>query len=138
MEWKTGRRSPCYEQGTFGNRFPKQFGKEFPMNFPKENETAAQLIAQYGPKRTGPYVKLRPHAELIGELRANGASYDTIVAILRERHGIEISDTTVRQFCRNALKEPSPKRRGRRPVQPVPASPPLKIISSRPASKPML
>ena len=46
------------------------------MNFPKPTETAAQLIAQYGPKRTGPYVKLRPHAELIRELRRNRASYD--------------------------------------------------------------
>lgn len=108
------------------------------MNIPKQNETVEQLIAQYGPKRTGPYVKLRPHTELIGELRNNGASYDTIVAILRERHGVEISDTTVRQFCRNVLKEPSPKRRGRRPVQSAPALPPLKIISPRPASKPTL
>jgi len=108
------------------------------MNFPKQNETAAQLIAQYGPKRTGPYVKLRPHAELIGELRENGASYDTIVAILRERHGVEISDTTVRQFCRKMLKEPPPKRRSRRPAQSAPAAMPLKILSTRPAPQPKL
>ena len=100
------------------------------MNFPKPTETAAQLIAQYGPKRTGPYVKLRPHADFIRELRRNRASYDTIVAILRERHGIEISDTTVRQFCRDVLKEPPPKRRGRRTTHPP--------ISPRPAPKPQL
>src|SRR5437660_5961634 len=103
------------------------------MNFPKPTETAAQLIAQYGPKRTGPYVKLRPHADFIRELRRYRASYDTIVAILRERHGIEISDTTVRQFCRDVLKEPPPKRRGRRP-----ASPSTTTISPRPAPKPQL
>ena len=103
------------------------------MNFPKPNETAAQLIARYGPKRTGPYVKLRPHAEFVRELRRNHASYDTIVAILRERHGIEISDTTVRQFCRDVLKEPPPKRRGRRPGPAAPLT-----ISPRPASQPQL
>jgi len=103
------------------------------MNFPKPDQTAAQVIAQYGPKRTGPYVKLRPHAELIRELRLNHASYDTIVAILRERHGIDISDTTVRQFCRDVLKESPPKRRGRRP-----APPSAPAISPRPAPKPQL
>src|SRR2546430_1499357 len=102
------------------------------MNFPKPTETAVQLIAQYGPKRTGPYVKLRPHADFIRELRRNRASYDTIVAILRERHGIDISDTTVRQFCRDVLKEPPPKRRGRR------LAPPGPTISPRPAPKPQL
>ncbi len=107
------------------------------MNFPKPAATAAQLIAQYGPKRTGPYVKLRPHAEFIAELRSNQASYDTIVAILREREGIEISDTTVRHFCREVLREPPPKRRGRRLAQsaPAPTGPP---ISPQPASKPRL
>ena len=103
------------------------------MNFPKPTETAAQLIAQYGPKRTGPYVKLRPHAEFVRELRRNRASYDTIVAILRERHGIDISDTTVRQFCRDVLKEPPSKRRGRRTTHPVPQT-----ISPRPVPKPQL
>src|SRR5207253_8261216 len=100
------------------NPFTKMITKKFPMNIPKPTETAAQPIAQYGPKRTGPYVKLRPHAEFVRELRRNRASYDTIVAILRERHGIDISDTTVRQFCRDVLKEPPPKRRGRRPASP--------------------
>ncbi|MGD0615804.1 MAG: hypothetical protein ABSA69_10235 [Verrucomicrobiota bacterium] len=102
------------------------------MTFPNQTETAADLIARYGPKRSGGYVTLRPHAELIGELRRNNASYDTIVAILRERHGIEISDTTVRTFCRNVLREPSPKRRGRRPAQPAPAAT-VQPFSPRPA-----
>jgi hypothetical protein len=107
------------------------------MNLPKPDATAAQLIAQYGPQRTGPYVKLRPHAELIAELRSNQASYDTIVAILHEREGIEVSNTTVRHFCREVLREPPPKRRGRRSAQsaPAPAAPP---ISPRPAPKPKL
>ena len=103
------------------------------MNFPKPDQTAAQVIAQYGPKRTGPYVKLRPQADFIRELRRNRASYDTIVAILRERHGIEISDTTVRQFCRDVLKEPPSKRRGRRTTHPAPPT-----LSPRPAPKPQL
>ena len=108
------------------------------MNFPKPDQTAAQLIAQYGPKRTGPYVKLRPHADFIRELRRNRASYDTIVAILRERYGIEISDTTVRQFCRDVLKEPPSKRRGRRAAPPAPSAPAPPTISPRPAPKPQL
>jgi len=107
------------------------------MHFAKQNETAAQLIARYGPKRTGPYVKLRPHGELIQELRLNRASYDTIVAILRERHGVEISDTTVRHFCREVLKEPPPKRLGRRPVQSATVANAPQIISPRPPSKPV-
>ena len=106
------------------------------MHFAKQNETAAQLIARYGPKRTGPYVKLRPHGELIQELRLNRASHDTIVAILRERHGVEISDTTVRHFCREVLKEPPPKRRGRKPAHIAPAATTPLMISPRSAAKP--
>jgi len=106
------------------------------MHFAKQNETAAQLIAQYGPKRTGPYVKLRPHGELIQELRLNRASYDTIVAILRERHGVEISDTTVRHFCREVLKELPPKRRGRKPAHIAPAATTPQVIPPRAAAKP--
>src|ERR1017187_4562117 len=98
MESEIGRWTPCQWQGTFQNRFhkwfrnqyPKRFenlfAKRFPMNFQTANETVAQLIARFGPQRAGPYTKLRPHAEFIRELRRNCASYDTIVAILRERH----------------------------------------------------
>jgi len=106
------------------------------MNFAESNETATQLIARYGPKRTGPYVKLRPHAQLIQELRLNRASYDTIVAILRERHGVEISDTTVRHFCREVLKELPPKRRGRKPAHIAPAATTPQAIPPRAAAKP--
>src|SRR5437773_5629750 len=106
------------------------------MNFPKPDQTPAQLIAQYGPKRTGPYVKLRPHAEFVRELRRNRASYDTIVAILRERHGVEISDTTVRHFCREVLKEPPSKRRGTKPAHIAPAPTTAQAIPPRAAAKP--
>jgi hypothetical protein len=98
--------------------------KKFPMSFPKES--IEDLIARFGPKRAGRYAKLRPHAEFIGELRSNCASYDTIVAILREQHGIEVSDTTVRHFCRDVLQQSSGKRAGkkifRKPISPRPAS----------------
>jgi hypothetical protein len=94
------------------------------MNVP--NEPIEDLIARLGPKRAGRYVKLRPHAEFIGELRSNRASYDTIVAILREQHSIEVSDTTVRYFCREVLKESTSRRAGKRPA--------AKPISPRPAS----
>ncbi len=94
------------------------------MNVP--NETIEDLIARFGPKRTGRYAKLRPHAEFIGELRSNRASYDTIVAILHEQHGIEVSDTTVRHFCRDVLRESSGRRTGKKPV--------FKSLSPRPAS----
>jgi hypothetical protein len=94
------------------------------MSFPKEN--IEDLIARFGPKRAGRYTKLRPHAEFISELRSNRASYDTIVVILHERHGIEISDTTVRHFCRDVLKEKSGQRTCkkimRKPISPRPAS----------------
>jgi hypothetical protein len=110
---------------TDGNRFPKLFGNNFPMNFP--DEPIEQLIARFGPKRAGRYAKLRPHTEFIGELRSNRASYDTIVAILRERHSIDVSDTTVRHFCREILPGSSGRRTAKRPVakpispRPVPA-----------------
>jgi hypothetical protein len=94
------------------------------MNFP--DEPIEQLIARLGPKRAGRYAALRPHAEFIGELRGNRASYDTIVAILRERHGIEVSDTTVRHFCRAVLQQSSGKRAGKKAA--------VKPISTRPAS----
>jgi hypothetical protein len=90
------------------------------------NESIGQLIARFGPKRTGRYAALRHHVEFIGELRSNRASYDTIVAILRERHGIEVSDTTVRHFCRDVLQQSSGKRAGKKPV--------AKPISPRSAS----
>src|SRR5437870_4508202 len=45
------------------------------MHFAKQNETAAQLIARYGPKRTGPYVKLRPHGDLIQDLKDRQISH---------------------------------------------------------------
>ncbi len=94
------------------------------MNVP--NESIEQLIAQFGPKRAGRYAALRPHAEFIGELRSNRASYDTIVAIMRERHGVEVSDTTVRHFCRDVLQQSSGKRASKKPA--------AKPISTRPAS----
>ncbi len=94
------------------------------MNFP--DEPIEQLIVRFGPKRAGRYAALRPHAEFIGELRSNRASFDTIVAILRERHGIEVSDTTVRHFCRDVLQQSSGKRAGKKPA--------VKPISTRPAS----
>jgi len=94
------------------------------MNFP--DEPIEQLIARLGPKRAGRYAKLQPHVEFIGELRSNCASYDTIVAILRERHGIEVSDTTVRYFCRDVLLQSSGKSAGKKPV--------AKSISIRSAS----
>jgi hypothetical protein len=94
------------------------------MNFP--DEPIERLIARLGPKRAGRYAALRPHAEFIGELRSNRASYDTIVAILRERHGIEASDTTVRHFCRDVLQQSSGKRAGKKAA--------AKPISTRPAS----
>lgn len=94
------------------------------MNFP--DEPIEQLIARFGPKRAGRYAALRPHAEFIGELRSNRASYDTIVAILRERHGIAVSDTTVRHFCRDVLLQSSGKRAGKKSV--------AKPISTQPAS----
>jgi hypothetical protein len=90
------------------------------------NEPIQDLIARFGPRRTGRYASLRPHAEFIRELRRHHASYDTIVAILREQHGIEISDTTVRHFCRDILKETSGGRTVRKsatkPFPPRPAS----------------
>ncbi len=94
------------------------------MNVP--DESIEQLIARFGPKRTGRYAQLRTHADFIGELRSNFASYDTIVAILRERHGIEVSDTTVRHFCRDLLPDSARKRTGKKSVR--------KPISTRPAS----
>ena len=120
----------------FRSDFPNQFGNEFRMNFP--NESAAELIARFSPKRPKCYAGLHPHAEFIRELRRNRASYDTVVAILRERYGLQVSDTTVRHFCRDILQERPGRRRARLAAQP-PAPPirqPAQILSPRPARNP--
>ena len=98
------------------------------MSFP--SESAAELIARYGPSRAVRYAALRPHAEFIQELRRNCASYDTIVAILRERHNLRVSDTTVRHFCRDNLQERPAKRRAKTPPAERPSA---QSISTRPA-----
>jgi hypothetical protein len=116
----------------FRGDFPNQFGKEFPLSFP-ERETIAQLIAQYGPQRAGRYATLRPHADFIMELRRNGASYDTVVVILRERHALQISDTTVRLFCRDILQERPARRRAKATASPAATRPAAQILSTRPA-----
>jgi hypothetical protein len=114
----------------FRGDFPTQFGKEFPMSFP--SETAVELIARYGPSRAVRYAALRPHAEFIRELRRNCASYDTVVAILRERHSLRVSDTTVRHFCRDILQERPGKRRAMPAASKPSAGPSAQSISSRP------
>ena len=119
----------------FRSDFPNQFGNEFRMNFP--NESAAELIARFSPKRPKRYAGLYPHAEFIRELRRNRASYDTIVAILRERHGLHVSDTTVRHFCRDILLERPARRRARTAHTPAtPNRQPAHILSPRPARNP--
>jgi hypothetical protein len=115
----------------FRSDLPNQFGNTFPMNF--QNESAAELIARFGPKRAGRYAGLRPHGEFIQELRRNRASYDTIVAILRERHSLQVSDTTVRHFCRDILLE-RPARRQAKAVAPGRQS--AQTLSPRPARNP--
>jgi hypothetical protein len=120
----------------FRSDFPNQFGNKFRMNIP--NESAAELIARFSPKRPKCYAGLHPHAEFIRELRRNRASYDTVVAILRERYGLQVSDTTVRHFCRDILQERPGRRRARLAAQP-PAPPirqPAQILSPRPARNP--
>jgi hypothetical protein len=91
------------------------------------------LIARYGPKRPGRYARLRPHAEFIQELRRHRASFDTIVAILRERHGLYVSDTTMRKFCRDILQERPARRRDSAATS---MRKPTQTLSPRPARNP--
>ncbi len=119
----------------FRSDFPNQFGNKFRMNIP--NESAAELIARFSPKRPKRYAGLHPHAEFIRELRRNRASYDTIVAILRERHNLQVTDTTVRHFCRDILQERTARRRARSAQTPAtPIRQPAQILSPRPARNP--
>ncbi len=119
----------------FRSDFPNQFGNKFRMNIP--NESAAELIARFSPKRPKRYAGLHPHAEFIRELRRNRASYDTIVAILRERHSLQVTDTTVRHFCRDILQERTARRRARAAQTPAtPIRQPAQILSPRPARNP--
>jgi hypothetical protein len=120
----------------FRSDFPNQFGNKFRMNFP--NESAAELIARFSPKRPKRYAGLHPHAEFIRELRRNRASYDTIVAILRERHSLQVTDTTVRHFCRDILQERPGRRRARTAAQTsaAPSRQPAQTLSPRPARNP--
>ena len=105
------------------------------MNIP--NESAAELIARFSSKRPKRYAGLHPHAEFIRELRRNRASYDTIVAILRERHSLQVTDTTIRHFCRDILQERPAKRRSKA-AQSLANSThkPAQILSPRPARNP--
>ena len=102
------------------------------MNFP--NESAAELIARFSPKRPKRYAGLHPQAEFIRELRHNRASYDTIVAILRERHGLQVSDTSVRHFCRDILQERPARRQARAAA--TPGRQPVQTLSPRSARNP--
>jgi hypothetical protein len=119
----------------FRSDFPNQFGNKFRMNIP--NESAAELIARFSPKRPKRYAGLHPHADFIRELRRNRASYDTIVAILRERHNLQVTDTTVRHFCRDILQERTARRRARAAQTPAtPVRQAAQILSPRPARNP--
>lgn len=118
----------------FRSDFPNQFGNKFRMNIP--NESAAELIARFSPKRPKRYAGLHPHAEFIRELRRNHASYDTIVAILRERHSLQVTDTTVRHFCREILQERPARRRAMAAQTTTPIRQPAQILSPRPARNP--
>jgi hypothetical protein len=56
---------------------------------------------------------------------------------LRERHGLQVTDTTVRHFCRDILQERPAK--GRLKAAKPPATPsrqPAQILSPRPARNP--
>ena len=119
----------------FRSDFPNQFGNKFRMNIP--NESAAELIARFSPKRPKRYAGLHPHAEFIRELRRNRASYDTIVAILREQHNLQVTDTTVRHFCRDTLQERPAKRRPKAAQSPATSThKPAQTLSPRPARNP--
>jgi hypothetical protein len=56
---------------------------------------------------------------------------------LRERHGLQVSDTTVRHFCRDILQERTARRRTRTAQTPaLPIRQPAEILSPRPTRNP--
>jgi len=84
-----------------------------------------QLLADFGPKRKLAFAPLRPHAELIQNLRKKRASFATVLEVLKHK-GVETSHTSVRSFCRTVLGEHGRERpkskQGRRSLR-LPASP---------------
>ena len=108
----------CGEQGAVGFRAMK-------------NATHQTIFDSLPPRRRRS--KLEPYAALIRALRARGRSYREIVAILRDRCGLQVATHTVFHFVRGRAQQtgcPRPRRRqlpaGMRcpaPTGPAPVSP---------------
>lgn len=95
------------------------------MDTPTHDEID-RLLATYGPNRPPAYAVLRPCVDLIRALRQKGASFETVRQILRVR-GVTVSESSVRNFCREILGEASApgrdrRRRVRRIEDPTPSS----------------
>jgi len=86
------------------------------MNNPVTAESTlnrfATAVRNFTPKESRKFQKLLPFKEGIAELRRKGASYDTVVDILRNM-SVPISRDTVVRFCCEVLDLP-PRRRSRR------------------------
>jgi hypothetical protein len=91
------------------------------------------LLAQHGPERTQPFRGLRPHTDLICGLRAKGASFDTVVRVLKAK-GTITSDTTVRRFCLEVLGEMPKRAKSRR--RPKASQPPVAAVTTLPPAPP--
>ena|ERR1017187_3547272 len=73
----------------------------------------AQPIRDYTPRHPTKFQKLLPMKDSIAELRSKGASYATIVDILRNIN-VPVAGDTVFRFCHEVLGEPMTRRRRRR------------------------
>ncbi len=113
------------------------------MDTPTEAEIDS-LLATHGPKRPPAYAALHPCLNLVRALRQRQASFETVREILRAR-GVEASESTIRNFCRDvlgespALRRPElrkPRRRLEPPPPPEPASEPSPAPSPTPPPAP--
>jgi hypothetical protein len=59
----------------------------------------------FRPGRRTKFTRLSFYRELVGDMRANGASFKAI-ALLLSKHGVHVGKTQVGKFCREMLDEP--------------------------------
>jgi hypothetical protein len=111
--------------GRFPDGAPHDFEILSVMN-DQSSEHIDELLAQFGPKRKLAFTPLRPHTELIRGLRQRGASFATVLEVLKHQ-GVETSHTSVRSFCVTLLGEQkretskSKRRKGSPPLSAIPS-----------------
>src|SRR5262245_31002715 len=98
-------------------------------------ESLRKFAQEFQPtQRRIPFRNLEPFRDSIETLRAKGASYAVIAALLGE-HGVETSRARVAEYGRTVLDKQKPRKR-RKPPQSVSSRVPPTVPSSPPTPPP--